>query len=278
LERERDDLQKKLDTAVKELAGRKSKAAAARVQEMTAQLTSLRARLEVLEARQVPYAADELALLKAPAARLAPAAPLATRKPVRELPAGTVALVAEAQRSFAARQYDKAEEKYLQVLRQDDRNIITLANLAVIQMELNRLDEAEKHARQAVTLASDDAYSHSVLGQIKLRQQKSDEALDELSHAAQLNPQSAEIQNFLGIALSHKGLRGPAETALRKAIQLEPGYGTAHNNLAVIYLNQNPPMVELARWHYQKALAAGHPQNPELEKALNAKEAPANTQ
>jgi hypothetical protein len=28
--------------------------------------------------------------------------------------------------------------------------------------------------------------------------------------------------------------------------------------------------VELARWHYQKALAVGHPRNPELEKMLDA--------
>jgi len=279
LERESRALQRKLDAATKELAGRKSKAAAARMQEMTAQLATLRARLEMLEARQIPYSAEELAFMKAPAPRLAAAtpkaAPTASRKSVKDLPAGTATLVAEAQRSFAARQYDKAEEKYLQVLRQDDRNIITLANLAVIQMEMNHLDDAEKNARQAATLAPDDAYSHSVLGQIKLRQQKLDDALDELSRAAQLNPQNAEIQNFLGITLSHKGLRGPAETALRKAIQLDPNYGSAHNNLAVIYLNQSPPMVELARWHYQKALAAGHPQNAELEKALNAKEAPA---
>jgi len=28
--------------------------------------------------------------------------------------------------------------------------------------------------------------------------------------------------------------------------------------------------VELARWHYQKALAIGHPRNPDLEKLLDA--------
>jgi hypothetical protein len=28
--------------------------------------------------------------------------------------------------------------------------------------------------------------------------------------------------------------------------------------------------VELARWHYEKALAAGVPANPDLEKMLNA--------
>ena len=32
-----------------------------------------------------------------------------------------------------------------------------------------------------------------------------------------------------------------------------------------------PPLVELARWHYQKALAAKHPRNPDLEKMLDEK-------
>lgn len=274
LERDRDELQRKLDTAVQELAGRRDKPAAARVQEMTDQLTTLRARLEMIEARPVPYSPEELALMKAPSSRLASADPLGSRKSVKELPAGAVALVAEAQRSFAERRFDEAEQKYLQVLRQDERNVVTLANLAIIQMELDRLDEAERHARQAVAVAPNDAYSHLVLGQIKLRQRSADEAMDALSRAAQLDARSAEIQNFLGIALSQKGLRAPAETALRRAIQLDPGYASAHNNLAVIYLNQNPPMVELARWHYQKALNAGHAKNSELEKALNAKETP----
>jgi Tfp pilus assembly protein PilF len=59
-----------------------------------------------------------------------------------------------------------------------------------------------------------------------------------------------------------------AETALRKAIQIDPNYAAAQNNLAVIYLSQKPPLVQLARWHYQKALDAGQPRNPDLEKAL----------
>ena len=79
-----------------------------------------------------------------------------------------------------------------------------------------------------------------------------------------------QIQNSLGLALSEKGLRGPAEAALRRAVQIDPGCADAHNNLAVAYITQQPPLVELARWHYQKALAAGHPNNPELEKMLNA--------
>ena len=106
---------------------------------------------------------------------------------------------------------------------------------------------------------------------MRFRQKRYDEAVDALSRAAKLDPQDAQTQNFLGLALSEKGLRGPAETALRKAVQLNPGYANAHNNLAVIYITQQPPLVELARWHYQKALAAGQPQNLELEKMLDAR-------
>jgi len=40
-------------------------------------------------------------------------------------------------------------------------------------------------------------------------------------------------------------------------------------NLAVIYATQNPPFIELAKWHYQKAIDNGAEKNPELEKKLN---------
>ena len=54
VQRERDELQKLLAAANKELYSRKGKAAAARLADLDNQLTTLRARLEVYEARQVP--------------------------------------------------------------------------------------------------------------------------------------------------------------------------------------------------------------------------------
>jgi tetratricopeptide (TPR) repeat protein len=271
LERERDDLQKQLAAANKQIYSRKGKAAAARIAEVESQLATLRDRLEVLEARQVPYTAEELALFKRPEeTKLAQADRTESRKPVKELPPGAVALVAEANRYYANKQLDKAEQTYLQVLQQDKTNVATLANLAAIELDLGHLETAEINVQQAVALAPDDSYSFFVLGRLKFRQRKYDEAIEAFSRAAKLDPQDAQVQNFLGLALSEKGLRGPAETALRKAIQIDPGCADAHNNLAVIYLAQQPPLTELARWHYQKALAAGHPHNPELEKMLDA--------
>jgi Tfp pilus assembly protein PilF len=271
IERERDDLRKQLNAANKELGSRKSKAAAARLVELEKQLAAVRARLEVYEARRTPYTAEELALFKQPETAPPEADHKAAGKSVKELPPGTVALVAEANRYYANKKLDQAEEKYLQVLQQDNKNVTTLATLAAIQLDLDHLDAAETNITQAVALAPDDAYSLFVLGHLRFRQKKYDEAIEALGRAAKLDPQDAQTQNFLGLALSEKGLRGPAETALRKAIQLNPGYANAHNNLAVVYITQQPPLVELARWHYQKALAAGQPHNLELEKLLDAK-------
>ena len=273
LQKERDDLQKQLAAANKEPSRRKGKATTARVAELDGQLAKLRARLEVYEARQVPYTAEELALFKLPETKLAQAERKGGKKSVNDLPPGTVSMVVEAQRLYADRQLDKAEEKYIQVLQQDKKNVPILANLAVIQLEQGHLETAEVNIKQALVLAPDDPYSLFVLGHLRYMQKKYDDAVDALSRAAKLDPQDAQIQNFLGLALSEKGLRGPAETALRRAIQLDPGYASAHANLAVAYITQQQPLVELARWHYQKALAAGLPRNPELEKLLDAKKA-----
>ena len=139
-------------------------------------------------------------------------------------------------------------------------------------VERNRFDEAEKHLKHAIALDPEDSYSWLVLGQLKFRQEKYDEALDALSRAAKLDPQDAQAQNYLGITLSQKGMRAPAETALRKAIQLHPENASAHHNLAVVYLTQRPPLVELARWHYQKAVSGGHPRNVEMEKVFRGQQ------
>jgi Flp pilus assembly protein TadD len=274
LTRERDELQKQLAAANKELNSRRSRTSVAKVDEMAAQLATLRARLDVLEAKPIPYSNEELALFRAPSAQLAVVtdAPVKRNAVIPKPPAGTGMLVAEAQRHFMAGDYSRAEDTYRQILRKDEKNVYTLANLAAIQLESGKLDDAEKTVTQALAVAPDDAYSLQTLGYLKFRQGNYDAALDALSRAATANPDSAEVQNYLGVTLSHKGQRTAAETALRRALQLDPSYGSAHNNLAVIYASQEPPAVALARWHYQKALATGHPKNPELEKFFTQQE------
>ena len=189
------------------------------------------------------------------------------------MPAGLAALAGRARSFFYSKQYEKAEELYVQILREDEKNVGALSDLAFIELKLNRVDKAEKYLKGALEAAPDDPYSLMILGRLRVSQKRYDDAFQALSRAAAGDPQNAEVQNDLGIVLSEKGQRGPAEAAFRKAILLRPDYGDAHSNLAVFYLSQQPPLVELARWHYQKALAANLPHNPEIERMLEAKKA-----
>jgi len=273
LTQERNDLLAKLGTANRELYGRKKQDAAAQIAQLTDEVNLLRARLAVDEARTIPYAPEELALFRQTAPPVANTN--AEKKSIRELPEGSASLVVEARRHFAAGQYEQAEDEYLQILRRDPNNGLVLANLAAIEIQQNKLAEAETNIQAALAQAPNDAYNVATLGKIKFAEGKYDDALDALSQAARLDPQNPEIQNYLGVTLGHKGLRQQAETALRKAVQLDPNYADAHNNLAVIYITQAPPLPELARWHYERARAAGLPPNPELEKMLAGKGAPA---
>ncbi|MGA2030294.1 MAG: tetratricopeptide repeat protein, partial [Verrucomicrobiota bacterium] len=277
LTRERDDLLEKLGNANKEIYGNKDQNAAAQIDELSHEVETLRARVSVDEAQVIPYTPEELALFKQPSPQIT-ANPEAGNTSVRELPADTATLAADAQNYFSEKQFDKAEAAYLQILERDKNSALVLANLAAIELEMNKLDAAEQHIRAALAQNPNDAYDLSILGHLQFLQGKYDDALDTLGRAAKIDPQNAEIQNYLGVTLAQKGLRAQAETALRKAVQIDPDYGPAHNNLAVVYISQQPPLVELARWHYEKALAVGQPRNPDLEKVLSEKGAPVDSQ
>lgn len=274
LTQERDDLLAKLGEANSRLYKKSKGDAVARINDLADEVSTLRARLAVDEAQPVPYSDDELAMLREPAP--AQADPDTEEKSIKEMPAGSAQLVAEAQSYFAAQQYDKAAADYQKILEHDQNNGIALGNLATIELQEGKLDDAEKHIRAALAEAPHDAYNLSILGYVKFQQGKYDDALDALSQAAKLDPNNPEIQNYLGVTLSHKGLRLQAETALRRAIELQPNYAAAHNNLAVVYISEDPPLAQLARWHYQKALDDGQARNPELESVLAAKGVPVN--
>ena len=111
LEHERDDLQKRLDAAQRELA-KKGKSANHGSEIIAGDSEVLRTRLAVLEAQAVPYTPEELAQLKSPQQTIQTNAN-AGKKSAKELPAGAAKLLAEAQRDFAAKNYTQAEAKYL---------------------------------------------------------------------------------------------------------------------------------------------------------------------
>jgi len=92
--------------------------------------------------------------------------------------------------------------------------------------------------------------------------------------SASLAPEKPLTQYYLGKTLVSKGNRRTAESAFRKALQLMPRWPDAHYMLAEIYTLQQPPYLQLAQWHYNKALEGGVARNEQLEKIMKGKGPP----
>lgn len=182
----------------------------------------------------------------------------------------------EARAALALKQLDRAGIKYTGVLDVDPTNIVALSSLGAIRYQQNRFDEAEDYLRKAVAEAPNDAETRSLLGIVFYRKGLVEDSFNELTRAVALDPQNAEAHNYLGIVLSQKGWGAAGEEEIRRAIEINPQYADAHFNLAIIYAKQRTPDVELAKYHYRKALDLGAPADPQLEALLKKlSEAPA---
>lgn len=274
LERDREELNKRIRVLSRQLEDLRRQTAGTSPTPGGDQLAILRARLEAYESRAVPYTPEELALFKqtagVPGATTNTAEVRDSRRALRQIPAGAATLLSEAQRAFQLRRYDEAERKLAQALQLDERNVDMLTYLAAAQLEQDRQAETEATLQRVLALDPNNADGISLLGLLRFRQSRYDEAFDLLSRAAQLNPDNPYTQNYLGVTLGQRGQRGAAENALRRAVALDPNYGEAHANLATLYALARPPALELARYHYQKALGLGQPRNPELERRLES--------
>ena len=265
-------LESRVADLVKQLSKRgNSKRSSARTDERSQQFDTALARLAVYEAKPVPYTAEELATFKQADLKVTIAESAPVKRSVKELPPGAGPIMEEARRAAEAGRLEEAEKKFREVLRQDDKNIYVMGNLAAVQLEQDRIADAEKTITQALAVDSRDPACLFTLGLVKYRQEKYDAALDSLSLAASLIPDEPRTQYFLGKTLIQKGNRVAAEAALRKAVQLRPGWGDAHFSLAMVYATQQPPFKELAQWHYKQAIVGGYPRNLEFEKLLEDK-------
>jgi len=74
------------------------------------------------------------------------------------------------------------------------------------------------------------------------------------ARAVEINPQVPVIYGYYGAALAHQGKYDAAAAAVRKAIELRPDYGEAHDILGEILERQNSPAEAIEQ--YQRALAS----------------------
>ncbi|MBN2508358.1 MAG: tetratricopeptide repeat protein [Verrucomicrobia bacterium] len=274
---QRDELRGKLAVALRELERTKSRPAARGTDDLATRLESVLAKLDVYEAKAVPYTPEELVLFQRRATNAPAAVANAEKITVADLPPNTGTLIAKAMQASREHRFDEAEHLLLEVLSTNQNHVFTLDNLAAVQLKQERLEQAEKTLQHALKLEPQNPHTLFLLGHLRFKQAQYDPALDALSLSAKLNPDDPWTQYFLAQTLIQKGARTAAETALRKALQLKPEWPEAHHSLALVYATQQPPFRELAQWHYSKALAQGHSPDSELRRLIGNNPAPAPT-
>jgi Tfp pilus assembly protein PilF len=140
------------------------------------------------------------------------------------------------------------------------------------------MDEAQKYLERAIRVKPDAALAWMMLGVIYMNQGSLEAATAELAQAVYLNPKNPPAHNYYAVVLAKRGWYDAAEDELQKVVELAPNFAEAQYNLALIYFQRQPPAIELARRHYQKALELGAAPDPDFEAKLNAAPQPTEVQ
>jgi len=176
--------------------------------------------------------------------------------------------VEEGNAAYARKDYAVARKAYERVLKLDVSNLMGLVNLGLVESALGNKAKAEETLKKAISIRLETAPAWLALGMMYMDEDRSDAALAALSQAALYDPQNARTRNFLGVVIGRRGWIDGAQTELRRAVELDPSYTDAHYNLAVFYLQEKTPAIELARRHYFKARELGLEKDNAMEKVF----------
>ena len=177
-------------------------------------------------------------------------------------------LAARAEKAFASGDLKEAESLYKQSLEFSPGNAPILVSLAAVETRMGKLAESEQLLGQALHIALNNSAAWLLLGMNYLEEKRTEGAFAALVQATLYDDRNPRTHNYLGIAAGRKGWNEASEDELRRAIELDPKYADANFNLAVLYLRRTPPLIELARRHYQQALDLGSPRDKTIESTL----------
>jgi tetratricopeptide (TPR) repeat protein len=169
---------------------------------------------------------------------------------------------------FARKDWAGARKAYQEMLELDDGNALVWANLGAVEQQAGEVKRAIECFEKSVQFNPQLAPSWTALGLLLQRQGDTYRAISCFTRAIHEEPEDARAHNFLAITMKEFGWADAAEAELQKAIDLKPDYGIAHFNLALMLLEHRPPAIELARRHYDKALALGVAKDDVVERRL----------
>lgn len=132
---------------------------------------------------------------------------------------------------------DEAERAFKRVLEIDGRSEITLRSLGILALDRGDYDIAVEYLKRACAV-EETAGALTVLGVALSRTRNDPDAETAYRKAIQINPNYEEAYYNLGVLLRQNGRVTEAPPLLRKAIELDPGYAAAHRELGFVLMRR----------------------------------------
>jgi len=161
-------------------------------------------------------------------------------------------LCQRARQAFAARDWQKAKQVYLQALGLKSDVPDVHYGLATVYFQLRELTSAAHHFKEVTRLDPLRAGAYINLGAVLNLLQQYDDAIVALRRGLQLDSTRVEGYYNLGLVYRRKGEPDQAVTAYKEALRINPRMADTHLNLANIYFDKEQYRLALA--HYEQAL------------------------
>jgi tetratricopeptide (TPR) repeat protein len=186
------------------------------------------------------------------------------------LPPSTGTLADKAARAFSKHDWDTARKAYREMLGVDPENPLAWANLGAVEQQAGNRAAAVDCFEASTRFNGKLVQSWIALGLLYSEAGDRYKAISAFTRALHEDPLDARAHNYLAIEAQGIGWNETALSELQRAIELNPDYGIAHFNLAAMYLDRKPPAKELAKRHYDKALALGIEKDDVIESKLKS--------
>ncbi|HEY1051048.1 MAG TPA: tetratricopeptide repeat protein, partial [Prosthecobacter sp.] len=164
--------------------------------------------------------------------------------------------------------FEAAANEYQDALRAEPKNVTALIGLGMARQRADKHAEAEVALQKALAYDPENEPASFALGITYYKQERWKDAMTYFEKSLAKRPDNATGRHYLGIIATKLSLLERAEREFKTALAIDPSYGEAHFNLAVLYVTWDPPQWDKARTEYDEALKKGVKADANLEKLL----------
>ena len=252
----------------------------AELQKMENSSTDLIKQVEELKSARMTLTPEEEKLFSDPADReliasngvkvtlVANASADSEAKAAPPAPGSAEALINQANEAYLNKDFEKASSQYQDALRAEPRNVTALIGLGMARQRADKHAEAEVSLQKALAYEPENEPAAFALGITYYKQERWKDAMTYFEKSLAKRPDNATGRHYMGIIATKLSLLERAEREFKTALAIDPKYGEAHFNRAVLDVTWDPPQWDKARTEYDEAIKKGVKPDANLEKLL----------